>query len=112
MNAELMEDRQTIPTVLPVDSEEDEPVEANEESTLGLVELLLKSPARLDSLMNSQEERAPSSIPRFLSIALVSYLLFAFAMVVTLNTAPAAAYPRQPWLPLPPASSHDFSALA
>ena len=68
MNAQLVEEM-PIPSVLPAETDEDTSIEANEESTLGLVELLLKSPARLDARMNHDESRAPASIPRFLGIA-------------------------------------------
>jgi hypothetical protein len=114
MSGQLIEEvpADIIPSVLPVETEEDTPVQANEGSTLGLVELLLKSPARLDARMNHDERQAPASIPRFLGIALASYLLFTLAMLGTLNLSPAAAYPAEPWLPMPAASWHDFSGLA
>jgi hypothetical protein len=79
-------------------------------STLGLVELLLKDPARADAL-GREENRQAILIPRFLSIALASYVLFAIAMIVILNTAPAEAYPNR-FLPVPAASWSNGSSLA
>jgi hypothetical protein len=88
----------------------DEPaVQVNEHSTLGLVELILKDPQRLDAL-NRKEGRQAEQIPRFLGIALASYSLFAFALLLILNAAPAEAYPRH-FLAVPAARWHDGSAL-
>jgi hypothetical protein len=79
-----------IPVALPAD----EPVrEVGELSTLGLVELLLKNPARLDAI-NRDEHRSAVLIPRFLCVALACYLLFAVSMILILSTASVAAYPR------------------
>jgi hypothetical protein len=97
-------------TVLPViDRAGDAAVEANEDSALGLVELLLKDGERVDRL-NRDEARQPVLVPRFLLIALASYLLFCLAMLVILNTAPSAAYPHSQ-LSVPPARWSDGSAL-
>jgi len=99
-------------TALPADSREEaaEPV-VYDPSTLGLVELLLKNPTSLDATMNSDERRPVLLIPRFLGIALASYLLFSIAMIVILNTAPAAAYPAREPIPAPPANWSNASAL-
>jgi hypothetical protein len=81
----------------------------DEPSTLGLVELLLKDPARLDAL-SRDERQAPALAPRFLAVALASYLLFTVAAVIFLNVAPAEAYPKD-WLPIPAARWQDGTAL-
>jgi hypothetical protein len=83
--------------------------ETLEPSTLGLVELILKDPDRVDAL-NREDNRQTELLPRFLSIALVGYTLFSIAMILLLNTADPAAYPRR-LLPAPPAGWADGSAL-
>jgi hypothetical protein len=93
-----------LPFVLPAPQ-----VEANAGTTLGLVELLLKDPGRVDAL-NREAHRQAELLPRFLGIALAGYALFAGAMLVILNAAPAAALPRN-LLPVPPARWADGSAL-
>ncbi len=75
---------------LPADDEP--PVAVNEHSVLGLAELLLKQPGRLDSLTR-EEERQRELIPRFLAIALASFGLFALALSLLLYRVPAAALP-------------------
>jgi hypothetical protein len=103
------DDREPL-TALPVDKKVDETlVEMNEHSALGLVELILKSPARLDALMNHDARKQPILIPRFLGIALASYVLYAIAMIVILNAASPEAYPHN-LLPVP-AASYKGSAL-
>ena len=95
-----------MPNVLPV---EDAPDLDSGSTVLGLVEVLLKDPQRADKL-NRDETLQAHLIPRFLAIALCSYGLFAVAMLIILNAAPAAAYPRR-FLPIPPASLHNGSGL-
>jgi hypothetical protein len=95
--------------VLPVEAVDEAPIRAEERSTLGLVELLLKDPARLDALSRDERE-APALVPRFLAVALASYLLFTVAAVIFLNTAPAEAYPKH-LLPVPVARWKDGTAL-
>ena len=68
----------------PLDPPDGAPVAADEATTLGLVELLLKDPVRVDRL-GQDETRQGLFIPRFLAIALTSYLLFTVAMVVILS---------------------------
>jgi hypothetical protein len=63
---------------------------SDEHSTLGLVELLLKNPARADAL-NREENGQAELIPRFLSIALASYVLFSVAMILILSSTPQGA---------------------
>jgi hypothetical protein len=77
--------------VLAVD---DPPVKANERSALGLVELILKDPGRIDAL-NREQKRQPELMPRFLGIALASYALFALAMIIILSAASPAGYPHR-----------------
>ena len=86
------------------------PAVENEHSTLGLVELLLKNPQRADSL-NRQERRQAELIPRFLSIALASYVLFSVAMIVILSTTTGEARPHR-YLPVPSVHWADRGAVA
>jgi hypothetical protein len=85
--------------VLPADAPGDGSAAANERTTLGLVEVLLKNPSRADTI-NREERRQAALIPRFLGIALCSYVLFSLAMVVILSTAPPEAQPHR-YLPVP-----------
>jgi len=79
--------------VLPADEPVEEPVmTVNEDSALGLVELLLKNPGRVERL-NRDQSRLPLLVPRFLIIALASYALFAVAMIGIFELVPAAALP-------------------
>lgn len=74
--------------------------EETEPSTVAVIELLLKHPARLDRL-NRDTELQRVLFPRFLLIAEASYLVYALLLVLLLNLAPAAAYPHLPLLNLP-----------
>jgi hypothetical protein len=65
---------------------------ADEHSVLGLTELLLKDPGRVDRLARD-EGRQGLLVPCFLAIGLVSFSLFALALVLTLGAAPAEALP-------------------
>jgi hypothetical protein len=85
-------------------------VRAREDSALGLVELILKNPSRVDGLINREPRRQPVLIPRFLAISLGSYLLFSIALAIILNTAPADAYPRH-FLTVPTMKWLDRSTL-
>jgi hypothetical protein len=98
---------ESIPVVVPVNRPA--PVQADERSALGLVELLLKDPGRVDAL-NREGPRQGELLPRFLAIALASYALYGLAMTLILSAAPAAALPRH-LLPVPPARWADGSAL-
>jgi hypothetical protein len=72
---------------------------ADERSVLGLTELLLKDPGRLDRLARDGC-RQPLLIPCFLAVGLASFSLFALALALTLSAAPAAALPgllAGPW---------------
>ncbi len=64
----------------------------DERSVLGLAELLLKDPSRVDRLARD-EARQLLLLPSLLAIALVSFSLFALGLVLTLNAAPAQALP-------------------
>ncbi len=68
------------------------PGEAEGRSVLGLAELLLKQPARVDRLAR-EEARLADLIPHFLTLALASFAAFAAALVLLLNAAPAGARP-------------------
>src|SRR5690242_11730723 len=75
-------------TVLPADViPEEAEIAVNEDSALGLVELLLKNPERVERL-NRDAARLPTLVPRFLAIALASYTLFAVAMMLIFQLAP------------------------
>jgi hypothetical protein len=76
----------------------DEP-QPDERSLLGILELLLKHPTRLDELARD-EARQPDLMPRFLAIVLISFSTFALALVLLLNHADRAALPpflRSAW---------------
>jgi hypothetical protein len=94
------------PDVLPVD---DEPEVNSKTGLLGLVEILLKQPARAARL-NGDPVLQTHLIPRFLAIALTSYALFSVAILLLLNSAPPDAYPGRV-LKIPSADWHDGSAL-
>jgi hypothetical protein len=103
VQAPPLPDRDNIPFVLPATTPGDE------RSALGLAELLLKDPGRVDAL-NREEPRQAELLPRFLGIALAGYTLYGLSMVLILNAAPEAARPRH-LLPVPPARLADGSAL-
>jgi hypothetical protein len=65
----------------------------DDRSVLGLAELLLKNPSRVDSLARD-ESRQLLLLPSLLAIGLVSFSLFALALVLTLGAAPAEALPE------------------
>lgn len=85
-------------------------LEAKAQSTLGLVELLLKRPEAVDQL-NRRPVWQRELFPRFLLIGEVSYLAYALIMVLLINLAPPAAYPHSVWLRLPDASWWNGTAL-
>src|SRR5260370_22399756 len=62
------------------------------ESTLGVAELLLKDPARVDR-MTRDEARLVELIPRFLALALASFSIYSVAMAVVLHFVPTTAMP-------------------
>ena|SRR3989442_11586863 len=80
-----------------------------EPTALALVEMLLKNPAMVDRL-NREPTRQKELFPRFLLIALTSYLIYGILMVLILNLAPAAAHVHSGPLPLPPAFWSDGTA--
>ena len=79
---------QTIPYVEAVD---DSP-KASGDSTLGLAELLLKDPVRVDHLTRD-ESRLVDLIPRFLGLALASFSIYSLAMAAVLHCVAPAALP-------------------
>jgi hypothetical protein len=79
-------------------------------SLLGLVELLLKNPRRLDYL-NREETRQAELVPRLLAVALAGFALFGVALLLILHFTAPAAYPHR-FLPVPRASLTDGSGLA
>ncbi len=73
------------------------PVEApqpaiDDNSLLGLTELLLKHPARVDQLARD-EARQADMLPRLLAIVLVSFSMFSLALVLLLDNAAPNALP-------------------
>jgi hypothetical protein len=91
--AHMPGDRRRIEEVVRrADAIDEPPVPVNEHSVLGLAELLLKQPERIDR-MARDETRQPELIPRFLAIALAGFALFASALVLLLNIVPHAALP-------------------
>ena len=80
------------PIEIPAVEEVAEVKAGNDSSVLGLTELLLKNPGRLDRLTRD-EERQPLLIPSFVAVGLASFSLFALALALTLNAAPRAALP-------------------
>jgi hypothetical protein len=92
---ELYDDRpastpaEEIPEVRPV---EEPQIAVDEHSLLGLTELLLKEPARVDALAR-EEARQPELIPRFLAMAFASFSLFALALVLLFNSVDRDALP-------------------
>jgi hypothetical protein len=63
------------------------------DSTLGLAELLLKDPVRVDR-MTRDEGRLTELVPRFLALALASFSIYSAAMVAVLHFVPAPALPE------------------
>src|SRR4051794_41974306 len=93
-----------VPEVVAVP--DDEPP-GDDRSVLGLTELLLKDPDRLDRLARD-DGRQPLLIPSFLAVGLASFSLFALALGLTFNAAPVAALPgglARAWAGRPPASA-------
>ncbi len=86
------------------------PTTSRELSLLGLVEVLLKEPRRLDDL-NREEARQAEVMPRFLAISLASFALFGVALSLILHFTPPGAYPHR-LLPVPRVNLGDRSGLA
>jgi hypothetical protein len=82
-----------MPVVEPLEEERSVVGSApDERSVLGLVELLLKNPSRVDRLAR-EESRQLLLLPSLLAVGLVSFSLFALGLVLTLGAAPAEAVP-------------------
>jgi hypothetical protein len=87
-------DGSSVPAAVAV--EQEEPVlgsAPDERSVLGLAELLLKDPSRVDSLARD-ERRQLLLVPSLLAIGLFSFSLFALALDLTLGAAPTEALPE------------------
>jgi hypothetical protein len=85
-----------IPEAVPAD---ELPPEVDERSLLGIIELLLKHPRRVDELARD-ESRLTDLVPSFTLIVLVSFSTFALALVLLLNLMPNYALPpflRDKW---------------
>lgn len=64
----------------------DESGEEDGSSVLRLIELILKSPERLNRLVRRRDEQ-DSLIPRFVAISLTSFTLFALALAIVLSAS-------------------------
>jgi len=62
------------------------------QSVLGLTELLLKDRKHVDDLLR-EENQEVDLIPRFLMIALASFSVYVWAIILLLNAAPAGSIP-------------------
>jgi hypothetical protein len=93
MNAKLIEEIYNESDLQDVVAVEEPPIEADEHTVLGLTELLLKQPGRVDRLTRD-EGRQPELIPRFLAISVASFGLFSLALVILLNSVDRAALPE------------------
>ena len=97
------------------DTQPDTPTEpllsGQQQTTLGLVELLLKDPAQVDRLNRSSRAQA-ELFPRLLLIAQAGFLAFGLILLLLLNLAPPAAYPHCALLTVPPASWANGTAVA
>jgi hypothetical protein len=89
---DLVPDPDAAPEKVPVLVLSESPLNADERSVLGLAELLLKLPGRLDKLCRD-EARQAELIPRFLAIALGSFAIFSAALVLILSAANPEALP-------------------
>src|SRR5262249_49555972 len=87
-----------------------EAAKRDSQTTLGLVELLLKQPARLDQL-NREPDWQRDMFPRLLLIGEAGFLVYGPVMVLVLNLGPKATAGQGPFLPLPPASWLDGSCV-
>src|SRR4051812_5990788 len=83
---------------------------AGDLTLLGIVELLLKDPGRLDTL-NREEPRQGELLPRFLAISLASFTLFGIALALILHFVSGEAYPHRV-VAVPRVHLSDGSALA
>jgi hypothetical protein len=85
---------EAIPVLEAVDEPQPEEASlvADGRSTLGLAELLLKDPVRVDRLARRQDCQAELN-PRFLAIALASFTVFSLTMILLLDAVSAAALP-------------------
>lgn len=63
-----------------------DPIRPEECSSLGLLELILKAPARLDRLIRDPVHQA-ELVPRLLGISLISFTFFGVAMSLVLSTS-------------------------
>jgi hypothetical protein len=73
----------------PVGEPEPGPGDVERAGVLQLVEMILKSPRRLDRLIR-RTDLQPALIPRFLAISLTSFALFGVALAIVLDAADAA----------------------
>jgi hypothetical protein len=81
-----------------IESPQEPPLPVNERSLLGLAELLLKAPARLDASVRDPAHQA-ELIPRLLVLALLCLAIFAVVLTSLFLAADARAIPFvvEPW---------------
>lgn len=107
--APVCEDLSLQPAVPPEDGRSVDGAAPDEPSVLGLAELLLKNPSRVDRLARDASKQM-LLLPSLLAVGLVSFSLFALGLVLTLGIASAEALPEllaERW-----ASDRTASALA
>lgn len=84
----------TIPVLEPIDFPAAEPwlPPTRQRSVLGMAELLLKDRQSADELLREENQQV-DLIPRFLIIALASFTIYAWAMILLLDVASREAIP-------------------
>jgi hypothetical protein len=93
-NAASLCEPHAIPADVPLpESIEDAVLTADENSILGVAELVLKNQARVDQLARD-ESRQLSLLPSLLAIGLVSFGSYALGLVLTLSAAPIESLPK------------------
>jgi hypothetical protein len=79
-------------------------------SVLGLIDLILRDPARLDQL-NRTPDRQGELLPKLLLLSQAGYLIYSAVMLFLLNLTPADAWPDRLGITIPHASWRDGTAL-
>jgi hypothetical protein len=87
---------------------DDREINVDDRSTVGLVELMLKSPERLDELTRD-ESRQAGLVTQFLTISLVGFTIFGVAATVMLNAGVALGTARSWPERIPDAFWRDWS---
>jgi hypothetical protein len=82
----------TMLTIPVVELAEEPPIDVDDQSALGLAELLLKNNRHVDSMVREVDHQA-TLIPRFLGIAVTSFTVFSLAFAMLLSRVPAESLP-------------------